>query len=333
MLERLKIGDRYSHDEIWSSLGVSNNGGIRTRVRAGNVERAVVMTSLPGLHGSGENPYHDRLENGILIYTAAGKSGEQSLSGQNQRLAEQAYLNFPIHGFILIASRRDKAVGAKRWKYLGLLQHSRHYPDNQIGADGKLRRVWLFEFRLWAEPQEVPITLDRGIWDEIRRNAPVEAGAEADAEVLVAGPDANEEGDAAAVENVRGRLLALEPRGFELFVRDLLVKSGFDDVAVTRYSSDGGIDINARAGRGLWVLQNTLVQVQAKRWLHSVGRREVAELRGSLQPFARGSVVTTGHFSRAATLEASEAGKNPIVLVDGFRLSRVAMDCGLLPSV
>ncbi len=89
----------------------------------------------------------------------------------------------------------------------------------------------------------------------------------------------------------------------------------------------------AGAGRGLWVLENTLVQVQAKRWLHSVGRREVAELRGSLQPFARGSVVTTGHFSRAAIQEASEAGKNPIVLVDGFRLSRAALEHGCLPSV
>lgn len=82
---------------------------------------------------------------------------------------------------------------------------------------------------------------------------------------MIAAPDAATAADAREVENVRARLLALEPRGFELFVRDLLVKSGFDEVAVTRYRSDGGIDINARAGHGLWVLQNTLVQVQAKR--------------------------------------------------------------------
>jgi restriction system protein len=69
-----------------------------------------------------------------------------------------------------------------------------------------------------------------------------------------------------------------------------------------------------------------LVQVQAKRWLHSVGRKEVAELRGSLQPFARGVVITTSHFSRAAINEASEAGKNPVALVNGFRLSRVVLD-------
>jgi hypothetical protein len=45
-----------------------------------------------------------------------------------------------------------------------------------------------------------------------------------------------------------------------------------------------------------------------------------------LQPFARGAVVTTGHFSKAAISEASEEGKNPIALVDGFRLSQVVLD-------
>ncbi len=45
---------------------------------------------------------------------------------------------------------------------------------------------------------------------------------------------------------------------------------------------------------------------------------EIANLRGSLQPFARGAIVTTSHFSKAAMREASEQGKLPIVLVDGY---------------
>lgn len=101
---------------------------------------------------------------------------------------------------------------------------------------------------------------------------------------------------------------------------------GFSEVCVTRYSADGGVDVNARAGRRIWIFENVLVQVQAKRWLHSVGRKEVAELRGSLQPFARGAVVTTSHFSKAAISEASEQGKNPIALVDGVKLSQVVID-------
>jgi restriction endonuclease Mrr len=45
-----------------------------------------------------------------------------------------------------------------------------------------------------------------------------------------------------------------------------------------------------------------------------------------LQPFARGTVITTSHFSKAAINEASEEGKNPIALVDGFRLSQILLD-------
>jgi restriction system protein len=118
----------------------------------------------------------------------------------------------------------------------------------------------------------------------------------------------------------------MEPRKFELFVRDLLLHCGYSDVCVTRFSSDGGVDVNARAGGRIWIFENTLVQIQAKRWLHSVGRKEVAELRGSLRPFARGAVITTSHFSKAAINEAGEDGKSPIALVDGFRLSRVVLD-------
>jgi len=45
-----------------------------------------------------------------------------------------------------------------------------------------------------------------------------------------------------------------------------------------------------------------------------------------LQPFAMGTLVTTSHFSRAAINEASEAGKNPITLVDGPRLARIILE-------
>jgi HJR/Mrr/RecB family endonuclease len=112
------------------------------------------------------------------------------------------------------------------------------------------------------------------------------------------------------IEQVRGKLLAMTPKSFEFFVKDLLLLCGFTDVCVTRFSADGGVDVNAKAGSRIWIFENTMVQVQAKRWLHSVGRKEVAELRGSLQPFVRGAVVTTGHFSKAAINEASEDGKH-----------------------
>ena len=324
MIEALEVGKLYSNEEIFKSFGVSNAGGIRLSLRDKAILRAVIMTSVQNLHGSGENPYHDRLEGDVLTYTAAGKTGEQTLAGVNSRLIEQKTFDFPIHGFVLIANRRDASVGPKRWKYLGLLEYLRHYPDTQIDADGKVRKVWLFEFRIHHEHQLVPVEHDAAIASRVliesRRRA---VNTSADDEIV---GESSQTEDVERIEQVRGKLLALEPRKFEFFIKDLLVHCGFSDVCVTRFTADGGVDVNARTGGRIWIFENTLVQVQAKRWLHSVGRKEVAELRGSLQPFARGAVVTTSHFSKAAINEAAEEGKNPIGLVDGFRLSKVVLD-------
>jgi hypothetical protein len=120
-------------------IAVVNAGGIRVSLNGETVARAVIMTSVPRLHVVGENPYHDRLEDGILTYTADGKLGEQTLPGANLRLTEQPRCNFPIHGFGLIANRRDKSVGPQRWRYLGLLEYLLRYPDSQLDADGKIR--------------------------------------------------------------------------------------------------------------------------------------------------------------------------------------------------
>jgi YD repeat-containing protein len=326
MIEELEVGHLYSNDEIFRSLKVSNAGGIRLSTADKTVLRATIMTSDQSFHGTRENPYHDRLEGGILTYTAAGKLGEQTLAGGNSRLIEQKVLNFPIHGFSLIASRRDKSVGAKRWKYLGLLEYLRHYPDTQLDAGGKVRKVWLFEFRIHDERQVLPLSADATVAIQVITASRLrEANDSADDEIVDEGSPPPTE-SIRQIEEVRGRLLAMEPRGFEVFVKELLVHCGFRDVCVTRFTADGGVDVNARTGGRIWIFENTLVQVQAKRWLHSVGRKEVAELRGSLQPFARGAVLTTSHFSKAAINEASEEGKNPIALVDGFRLSKIVLD-------
>jgi HJR/Mrr/RecB family endonuclease len=324
MIEALEVGQLYSNEEIFKSLRVSNAGGIRLSLRDKAILRAIIMTSVQDLHGSGENPYQDRLEADVLTYTAAGKIGQQTLAGVNSRLIEQKTFDFPIHGFVLIASRRDASVGPKRWKYLGLLEYLRHYPDTQLDAEGKVRRVWLFEFKIHHEQQVVPVAHDaavsRQLLIESRRRA---ANTSADDEIV---DERSQTENVERIEQVRGKLLAMEPRSFEFFIKDLLVHCGFSDVCVTRFTADGGVDVNAKTSGRIWIFENTLVQVQAKRWLHSVGRKEVAELRGSLQPFARGTVVTTSHFSKAAINEASAEGKNPIGLVDGFRLSKVVLD-------
>ena len=129
--------------------------------------------------------------------------------------------------------------------------------------------------------------------------------------------------DIAVLEDTRKQLLACEPQRFEHIISDILLHSGFGDVTVTRYSQDGGIDINARLDKKVWPLRHLLIQIQAKRWLHTLGRKEVAELRDSLRPYATGCIVTTNHFSRAAVAESMEAGKIPITIVDGYELAQI----------
>ena len=131
---------------------------------------------------------------------------------------------------------------------------------------------------------------------------------------------------------MRARLLGVAPQRFEYVIRDLLTVTGFEKVTVTKYSQDWGIDLNAHAGKSMWPVQDMLIQLQAKRWLHSVGRKEVAELRGSLQPHARGAIVTTSHYSRAAIQEAADAGKSPVVLIDGYRLASLFIRHRLQPA-
>jgi hypothetical protein len=326
MIDSLVVGQLYSNEDIFKSLKVANAGGIRLSLQGEGVSRAVLMTSLQNLHGAGENPYHDRLEGEILTYTAMGKVGQQTLAGANNRLIEQTKLQFPIHGFVLTASRRDSSVGPKRWQYLGLLEYLRHYPDTQIDANGNVRKVWLFEFKIHDVSGGVPLASEMAVWKEVLRTTRLERAANSGDDEIAGSDDTYEAEDFGRIEQIRGRLLAMAPRHFEVFVKDLLVHCGFRDVCVTQFSADGGVDVTARVSGRIWILENTIVQVQAKRWLHSVGRKEVAELRGSLQPFARGAVLTTSHFTRAAVYEATEEGKNPIVLVDGFRLSQVVLD-------
>jgi hypothetical protein len=96
------------------------------------VARAVVMTSLLDTKQAKENPYYDRIEGDVLVYTGAGREGNQSLGGINKRIPQQIALMFPIYCFEIIGNRRDKAIGTKRWRFLGLLEYLRHYPDFQV---------------------------------------------------------------------------------------------------------------------------------------------------------------------------------------------------------
>jgi hypothetical protein len=328
-----QVGTLYSSEEIQEALKVGNAGGVRMSIADdATVRRAVILTSAPTARQLSENPYHDRIESDILVYTGAGLEGDQTLGGVNKRLPQQLEASFPAYGFILVGSRRDPKIGPKRWRFLGLLEYLRHYPDTQTDTEGAVRKVWLFEMRIHSSPETIVVADDamdssRLLADSRAVNRQSGEDREiGDSSLIIPGI---EEFDPIEIESIRGRLLAKPPERFEHFVKDLLLCTGFINVVVTKFSQDGGIDVNAYAGQTMWPIENLLVQVQAKRWLHTVGRKDVAELRGSLEPFAHGAVVTTSHYSRAAIAEAAGVGKAPIVLVDGYSLSRIVKRVGM----
>ena len=327
-----QVGTLYSNEEIYSSLGVGNAGGIRSKAGAnGSTQRLVIMTSLPDAKLLAENPYHDRIEGDVLVYTGAGKVGDQSLVGANARIPRQVNEQFPIWCFQLQTSRRDKSSGPKRWMFLGLLQFLRAYSEAQIDSAGGSRLAHVFELRVLNRFSEVAVELDSATMATLFEQNAVETTVEDnDREVdLVQPVTSSSPDDAAKLEEIRRELLRQDPRQFETTISALLVQTGFHDVEVTRYSQDGGIDVNARPGPSVWPMRHLLLQVQAKRWLHTVGRREVAELRGSILPHAVGCIVTTSHFSKAAVIESSTAGKVPIALVNGHELAGLIRSAGL----
>jgi HJR/Mrr/RecB family endonuclease len=289
----------------------------------------VLLTALPTAKVERENPYHDRIEGDVLVYAAAGLQGDQSLAGVNRRLASQPSAGFPIYGFRLNESRRK--AGVRRWEFLGLLQFLRVYPDTQIDRAGNLRKVWLFELRICVGLTKVQLSEERALTRAAFANSKFDTEREmrVDSE-LITESASDLRASAKAVELVRAEIFGLDPRGFELLVQAALERTGFVEVRVTRYTQDNGIDVNARVPLSQWPIAGLRVQVQAKRWLHTVGRREVAELRGSLEPFAQGAVVTTSFFSRAALSEARAGGRQPIVLIDGYHFAQTVKSHGLI---
>lgn len=123
-------------------------------------------------------------------------------------------------------------------------------------------------------------------------------------------------------EDWKGKLLtvlgAMHPSAFERLSQRLLREAGFTKVEVRGKSNDGGID-------GLGVLRVNLVSFQVyfqcKRWIGSVGSKEIRDFRGAVQGRAdKGLFITTGHFTSQASDEATRDGAIAIDLIDGDRL-------------
>jgi len=120
---------------------------------------------------------------------------------------------------------------------------------------------------------------------------------------------------------LKQRLLALPPRAFELFAGDLLVYIGLQNVAVTRYIGDGGIDAH-----GDLVAASNLIRVptgvQVKRHRHNVQRPDIDRFIGALGGnFRHGIFITTAGYAPKAREKAGSSSVVSIDTVDGDQVA------------
>lgn len=130
------------------------------------------------------------------------------------------------------------------------------------------------------------------------------------------------------VANFRNRLLdqigKLHPEAFEHFSKKLLQAYGFDDIQVTSYSQDGGVDGHGRLRVGLASLN---VAFQCKRWKRNVSRPEIDRFRGAIQGrYEQGIFLTTAQFTKKAQDASFQPGAVPIVLIDGSLIVDIMLD-------
>ncbi len=126
-------------------------------------------------------------------------------------------------------------------------------------------------------------------------------------------------------EEIRDRLIKMDPYAFEHLVKMLLEAMEYEDVEVTSKSGDGGVDVTARIQLGITEVTEV---VQVKRHARNIQRTVMDALRGSLHRFnaVRGTIITTGGFARGTKEAAFESGAAPITLIDGERLIDLMLD-------
>ena len=118
---------------------------------------------------------------------------------------------------------------------------------------------------------------------------------------------------------LREQLESMEPYRFEYLIGELLDAMGYEDVQVTKASGDKGVDVIGTLRFGFTTIRE---YVQAKRYQGSIQRPTLDQLRGAL-PYhhaLRGTIISTGTFSKGCKEAASFQGAAPISLIDGEQL-------------
>lgn len=136
---------------------------------------------------------------------------------------------------------------------------------------------------------------------------------------------------AALISDLRDRIAAMPPAGFEQLVVDVLKAMGYGGPQenagmVVGRGGDEGIDGVIKEDR----LGLETIYVQAKRWQGSVGRPEIQRFAGTLQGqrARKGVFITSSTFTADAKAYANTI-QATIILVDGAQLADFMIDHGV----
>jgi restriction system protein len=128
-------------------------------------------------------------------------------------------------------------------------------------------------------------------------------------------------------QKVLSKLQDLSPVQFEQFSAVLLKAYGFQKIAVTGKSGDGGIDGHGQLRVGLAVVKAAF---QCKRWQNSISAKEVQAFRGAIQgQFEQGYFFTTSTFTKPAQQESIKMGAAPIILFEGEQIVEIMIEKGV----
>ncbi len=123
----------------------------------------------------------------------------------------------------------------------------------------------------------------------------------------------------AARQQLARYLRKMNPYKFEHLIKLLLEEMGYDAVEVTKASNDKGVDVVAEMQVGISRVHEV---IQVKRQQGNISRTVLDQLRGALYYFdaVRGTIITTGGFSKGAQDVAFLKNAPPITLIDGETL-------------
>lgn len=119
--------------------------------------------------------------------------------------------------------------------------------------------------------------------------------------------------------SIQELLETIDPIAFEYLVKQLLEAMNYQNVSVTSSTNDKGVDVKADIEMGITSVREV---VQVKRHKGNIQRPVLDALRGSLHRFdaVRGTIITTGDFSKGTAAAAVERGAAPITLINGEKL-------------